>query len=179
MGIIGRVSSLQQSRQALIFERDTQNEPLGVAARQIRSDRPESVRAFSISFRSFQIPSHRRVTAGRGRQAGACTPPARTSSVSSPNRTLRDTCCRRPSGDPPTRMRDPLAHAPQRQRFAHSIAGNLRQPEAITCHRNGLMVPRLRLCFREETMDRDTASCIADSLHLVGKVGPLSCEVEI
>jgi hypothetical protein len=76
-------------------------------------------------------------------------------------------------------MRDPLAHAPQRQPFAHSIAENLRQPEAITCHRNGLVVPQFRIRFPDESVDCDVTSCIADALHLVRKLGPLSCEVEI
>jgi hypothetical protein len=58
VGIVGRVTGFQQSCQALIFERDAQNQPLGVAAGQIRRDRSEPIRTFSIAFRPFQIPPH-------------------------------------------------------------------------------------------------------------------------
>ena len=71
MGIIGGVSSLQQFRQAVILKCNAQNEPLGVAPGQIRRDRPESVRTFSIAFRPFQIPrhltGHRRLRTSGGR----------------------------------------------------------------------------------------------------------------
>ena len=178
MGIIGRVSSLQQSRQALIFERDTQNEPLGVAAWQIRQRspgvRPRVLDIVSLRSRSrSHSTGHRRPRASGGRMhtSGAHVVRLKPELGSYEIRAAGDR--------PATLPRACATHSPTPPSvspFAHTIAGHLRQPEPITCHRNGLVVPRLSPRFPaspwiETARHASLTRCIssAGSVHFLAR----------
>ena len=178
MGIVGRVASLKQSCQALVLERDALNEPLGVAPGQVRCDRPESFRAFPVSSGPFQIPSHD----GSPRAANMRRACARFRRAHRPSqartglyRHLLPETFRRPSHAHarPTRPRPP-ASALRTYHCGKPEAA--RAPHMSQKWPSGSTAPPP---FRTGPMDRNSPSRVADALHLVREVGPLSCEVEI
>lgn len=184
MGIVCGVCRLEQSGEAVIFESDALNQPLRVAARQIRCYRPESLRTFAISPGSFEIPSHLTLSlqpVGVSRRHTHPPGAHRPLQAGIGLRSQMNWMCA--AGDVPASLRRAcllrLTTTPQASARRTYHCG---KPETARAHHMSQKWPKGSTApppFPGESVECFSMSGVADSLHLVGQVRPLSCEVEI